>query len=162
MSTSCTSSSRHHFISSFLQFKNLPASAGVSDEHTLRISGARIAALTHVPPAIEPSRAARLRALAQRVIADGPTRGDDDARAQPGAECKIEPEAPSAAPQQARGEPKKEPAPSAAILFLHGSGDTGAGIRRWLDVVWRGRLPRLCAERGIRLLTPSATPRPAR
>jgi phospholipase/carboxylesterase len=57
---------------------------------------------------------------------------------------------PAAAPGVAR----------AAIVFLHGSGDTGAGIEAWLKHVWRGRFAARARENGIELHFPTATPRP--
>jgi len=47
-----------------------------------------------------------------------------------------------------------------AVVFLHGSGDTGDGIRQYLNFIAGGKFPRVCSEQGVALLTPTAKPRP--
>ena len=52
-------------------------------------------------------------------------------------------------------------APRAALIFLHGSGDTGAGLQEYLRFAWHGFLPALAAA-GVDCHFPSASPRPYR
>jgi len=47
----------------------------------------------------------------------------------------------------------------AVLVFLHGSGDTGAGLRHALAHVAGGHLVHRLRERGVELVTPSAEPR---
>ena len=55
--------------------------------------------------------------------------------------------------------PRADP-PRAAVIFLHGSGDDGAGLRSALRFVWGGRFLRRMEARGVRLVFPTARPRP--
>ena len=50
----------------------------------------------------------------------------------------------------------------AAIIFLHGSGDTGPGVKSYLAHVAGGRLLKAAKQHGIAMHFPSATPRPYR
>ena len=52
------------------------------------------------------------------------------------------------------------PTPRAAVIFLHGSGDDGAGLQGHLRRMRGGRFLREMEGLGVRLLFPSATPRP--
>lgn len=47
----------------------------------------------------------------------------------------------------------------AVLIMLHGSGDTGPGMRFALRQVADGHLVRALRERGVDVLTPSAEPR---
>ena len=48
----------------------------------------------------------------------------------------------------------------AAVIFLHGSGDTGPGVQGYLRHVWSGRFPEKMAKASVDVLYPSATPIP--
>ena len=48
----------------------------------------------------------------------------------------------------------------AAIIFLHGSGDTGAGIQAWLKHVWGGRFLARARKSNVEVHFPTASPRP--
>jgi len=50
----------------------------------------------------------------------------------------------------------------AALLFLHGSGDSGAGVQAWLQYASTGcgDFEKSMAEQGIAVVFPSAPPRP--
>mmetsp|Transcript_58968 Transcript_58968/g.172613 ORF Transcript_58968/g.172613 Transcript_58968/m.172613 type:complete len:234 (+) Transcript_58968:72-773(+) len=48
------------------------------------------------------------------------------------------------------------PAPRGALIFLHGSGGSGAEVRQWLDVAGKGKLEKQLAEAGVSLIFPDA------
>jgi len=59
--------------------------------------------------------------------------------------------------------PKKAPStarPQAALIFLHGSGDSGTGIREWLHHASGGAFQERLRAGGVQLICPSASARP--
>jgi len=50
--------------------------------------------------------------------------------------------------------------PAAAVIFLHGSGDTGAGAERMMNYVWDGQFVDEMAEHKIDVEYPTASPIP--
>eukprot|EP00440_Ansanella_granifera_P011182 gb/GFBE01012130.1/.p1 GENE.gb/GFBE01012130.1/~~gb/GFBE01012130.1/.p1 ORF type:complete len:229 (+),score=43.87 gb/GFBE01012130.1/:1-687(+) len=51
-------------------------------------------------------------------------------------------------------------APTAGLVFMHGSGDSGAGVREWLDHASGGFFERKLSAAGVKCVYPSARPRP--
>mmetsp|Transcript_90683 Transcript_90683/g.143344 ORF Transcript_90683/g.143344 Transcript_90683/m.143344 type:complete len:232 (-) Transcript_90683:159-854(-) len=47
-------------------------------------------------------------------------------------------------------------APTAALIFMHGSGDNGQGVKAWLDSVSRGEFSRRLQDAKIKLVCPDS------